>query len=1103
MARSLSSQHKRRYLLGGGAGMFALLCLSVLTPSGKASPAHAKPRDGSLKTPAGKTLAQTPVVGKLRYNRDVRPILADNCFSCHGPDSAARKAGLRLDKFAEATAAQGSLVAIVPGKPDKSEIIRRVTGQGPLMPPPEGHKKLTATQVATLKRWVSEGAQYELHWAYQPPTRVAPPAVSAQGAAWVRNPIDRFILARLEKEGLKPAAEADRRTIARRLSLDLTGLPPEPADVEAFVADKSANAYEKLVDKFLTNPHWGEHRGRYWLDAARYGDTNGIHIDNYREIWAYRDWVIKALNRNMPFDQFTIEQLAGDLLPNPTLDQRIATGFNRCNITTSEGGAIDEEYRVLYARDRTETTSAVFLGSTLNCAVCHDHKFDPFTQKDFYSMSALFNNTTQPIMDGNIQNTPPIILVPRDEDLPRFDKVTADLALARKEADSRKAAARVEFDKGLANGTALPDAKALAASIPTEGLLLQVPLNEGEGRMVQATVAGTTTKLTAAADPGWEAGSVGAKAFVRKMNSTVELPGAGDFEKEQSFSASLWVKIPNGNANGALIARMDDLHDFRGWDFWLQNGKIGTHIISKWPTDALKVVTRNMLEPGKWHHVCLTYNGKANTDAVALYVDGVAQEKDVEANVLKSTIRTQVPFKIGQRHTTSPVDGVAMEDLRLYGRVLAGDEVGRLMRGSRGVWLASRANSKTGGLTPAEKEELFTGWLNGADPTYRDLAGKVAALDTEEKAIRARGTQAHVMQEKSEEAMAFILARGDYDKHKEKVTPATPAILPAMPTDLPKNRLGFAKWLVRPENPLTARVTVNRFWQEVFGQGLVRTTGDYGVNGELPSHPELLDWLAVDFREHGWDIKRFFKQIVMSATYRQAATVTPDKQLRDPKNILISRAPRFRMDAEMVRDYALAASGLLVPKLGGPSVKPYQPDGVWEAVAMPGSNTRDYKRDTGEGLYRRSLYTFWKRSAPPASLEIFNAPTRENCTVRRERTDTPLQALVTLNDVQFIEAARTLAQRALLTGGTTDAAKIDFMATRLLARPLRTEERTVAAKSLADLKAFYAQAQNAKDAKELIMVGDSKPDSTLKPETLAPWTMLANQLMNLDEVLNK
>jgi hypothetical protein len=791
----------------------------------------------------------------ILFNRDVRPILAENCFPCHGPDSAARKAGLRLDQRQSAV----KHGAFVPGKPDESELISRVFSDDPAerMPPRASHKTLTPSQKERLRRWIAAGAEYQPSWSLIAPVRPQPPAV--KNPAWVRNPIDAFVLAALDERGLPPAAEADRRTLARRLSLDLTGLPPAPAEVEALVNDPSPAAYENLVDRLLASKRWGEHRARYWLDAARYADTHGIHFDNYREMWSYRDWVIEAFNRNEPFDRFTIEQLAGDLLPEPTLEQRVATGFNRCNITTNEGGVIGEEYLVLYARDRTETTARVWLGLTAGCAVCHDHKFDPLSQKEFYQMSAFFNNTTQAAMDGNVKDTPPTVFVPAEADRGRWPALEKDLADARRQLEERKKIVRADFDRRLA--------------------------------------------------------------------------------------------------------------------------------------------------------------------AVAAV-----------------------------------------------------------------------------GLSDAERNELFDGWLPDDRP-YGELTARVAALEPEQAAVQARGTAAHVMQERNEPATAFVLYRGEYDKRREPVAAATPALLPPMPADLPRNRLGLARWLLRPEQPLTARVTVNRFWQEVFGMGLVRTAEDFGVNGEMPSHGELLDWLAVEFRESGWDVKKLFRLLVTSAAYRQASVATPEKLEKDPPNRLLSRGPRFRMDAEMVRDYALAASGLMAPKIGGPSVKPYQPDGVWEAVAMMESNTRYYKQDEGENLYRRSMYTFWKRAAPPASMDILNAPSRETCTVRRERTNTPLQALVTLDDPQFVESARRLAQTALKDGGATGESRLDFVVRRLLLRPFRPEESQVALTTLEKLLQFYRA--HPPEAQALLAVGQSKADPAIDAATLAAWTMLANQLMNLDEVLNK
>lgn len=1059
--------------------------LSEAAPAKARKPA-AKPQKVALKP---KTLAPA---GKLEYNRDVRPILAENCFACHGPDSAARKADLRLDKFSEATAVKNGRAAILPGKPQASEAIKRILGDGPLMPPKASHKTLTAAQISTLKRWVAEGAVYEPHWSYIPPKRPALPAV--KNAAWVRNPIDRFILARLEKQGLKPAPEADRRTLARRLSLDLTGLPPDPADVEAFVNDKSPDAYEKLVDKFMASPHWGEHRGRYWLDAARYADTHGIHFDNYREMWSYREWVIKAFNANMPFDQFTIEQLAGDLLPKPSLDQLVATGFNRCNITTNEGGVIPEEYAVLYTRDRTETVSQVWLGTTAGCAVCHDHKFDPLSQKEFYELAAFFNNTTQNVMDGNIKDTPPIIPVPLEQDRPRFEALKTELKTAKEQVEGRKQTARADFDRWMTN----QQARATVPTVPTNGIVFHAPLGEGQGTEIEATLQGEKVKLTAGAEPNWQPGHVSQKAFHRKGASTLEVPQAGDFEKDQAFTVSAWVKLPNLDGGGAIVARMDDGNDFRGWDMWVEGGRVGMHIIHKWPEDALKATTRDPLQAGRWQHVTITYTGSGNVNGLRVFVDGVNRPLNPQSNQLRNTIRTTVPLKIGQRHTTSPIEGLGVHDVRLYNRALSDQEAAELARGSRAQYLVSRPADQ---LTAPEKDELFGWWLNGSDEQYRTLTARLSELENEDRMIKLRGTIAHVAQERGDEAMAFILNRGEYDQRKDKVNPDTPDIMPAMPSHLPKNRLGFAKWLLMPEHPLTTRVTVNRFWQELFGEGLVRTAGDFGITGELPSHPELLDWMAIEFREGAWDVKKFYKLLVTSATYRQAAIVTPEKKQKDPANRLLSRGPRFRMDGEVIRDYALAASGLLVRKFGGPSVKPYQPDGVWEAVAMIGSNTRDYRRDTGENLYRRSLYTFWKRSAPPASMEIFNAPNRETCVVRRERTNTPLQALVTLNDVQFVEAARHLAQRALKEGGPTADTQIDFLAKRLLARSFTPQELPVVKKSLSDLDTFYKG--HAKEAKELITVGESKPEESLGVERLAAWTMLVNQLMNLDEVLNK
>ena len=1032
--------------------------------------------------------AKPAVAAKLQYNRDIRPILSENCFACHGPDSASRKAGLRLDQREAAIAKE----AFKPGKASESELIVRILlpeSDDGLMPPVKSHKKLTAKQKETLKNWIDQGAEYELHWSFLAPKKPAVPTV--KDAKAVRNPIDAFVLAELEKKGLTFAPEADRRSLARRVSLDTTGLPPKVEDVEEFVNDKTADAYEKYVSKMLASPQWGEHRGRHWLDAARYADTHGIHFDNFRENWAYREWVINAFNENMKFDRFTTEQLAGDLLPNPTTDQLVATGFNRCNITTNEGGAISEEYLVLYNRDRTETVSQTWLGLTAGCAVCHDHKFDPFSAKDFYSLAAFFNNTTQAAMDGNIRNTPPVITVPKLEDRAKWDSIGKDVTAAKTKLDARKTEAKVDF----ASWAKAVKPADLAGKIPTEGLVFHAPLDEGAGQSVNAALGTKTQKIDFKEGYNWAMSRAGKKVFTTQAGPAIELPTVGDFEKGQGFSVSAWIAIDKKGKNGAIIARMDEGNAFRGWDVWIQNDRIGTHIINSFPQDALKVVAKKALAPNKWVHVTVSWDGTPKTTGIKIYLDGELQPFDIEADTLKSTVRTTVPFKIGQRNTTSRVAGIGLQDLRLYDRGLAAVEAQQLAGSQRTVDLLTKPVEKR---TPQETDELFNWWLVSQDAKYKDLANGHRTLQAEEATIKSRGTVAHISVEKKTPPEAYILKRGDYDKRGEKVGANTPSALPPF-KDLPQNRLGFAQWLLKSDHPLTSRVNVNRFWQEVFGNGLVKSSGDFGVTGDSPSHPELLDWLALEFQSK-WDVKEFFRTIFLSATYRQAATTTKEKLDKDPFNRMLSRGPRYRMDGEMIRDGALAASGIMVPKIGGPSVKPYQPDGVWEAVAMPGSDTRDYRRDSGENLYRRSMYTFWKRAAPPASMEIFNAPNRETCTVKRERTNTPLQALVTLNDIQFVEAARVLAEKAIGSGATDDV-RIEFVAKRLLSRSFRSDELAIVKDSLTALQVGYKA--KPLEAKKLLAVGDTKVTETIDPATFAAWTMLCNQLMNLDEFLNK
>jgi hypothetical protein len=1029
--------------------------------------------------------------GMIQYNRDIRPILSENCFACHGPDANKRAADLRLDQREDAVA-KG---AIAIGKPDESELVKRIFSTDPStqMPTPESHKVLTAQQKELLKAWIAEGAEYQGHWSFIPPVKPELPQV--RNAGWIRNPIDRFVLAELERRGIEPSPESELRSLVRRVCLDLTGLPPTPEEVERVMADSSPERYENYVDELLKRQEWGEQRGRYWLDYARYADTHGIHFDNFREMWSYREWVINAFNRNMPFDQFTIEQLAGDLLPNPDMDQRIATGFNRCNITTNEGGAIDDEYQVLYTRDRIETTGQVWLGLTVGCAVCHDHKFDPISQAEFYQLAAFFNNTTQRAMDGNVRDTPPIIPVPRMEDRARFADLASLIEQANGAVAARRAESRGPFDAMMTNREEIE--KTIWQNLPAnEALETHVPLTSNDLKWLQVSHQGQWKNIGLKKDATLVPGRISDMAY--QINDVFPQLPVGDFERDQAFSVSLWVKPSSDNQGGALVARMDEANNHRGWDVWTENGSVGMHIINQWPENAIKAVSTTRLSASRWQHVTVSYDGKSNVDGIKIYIDGEESGKNITAKSLTETIKTTVPFTIGRRSSGASATKAEIQDVRIYRKAIAAEEASQIAELPRRQYLLEKQ-----ARTPEETEELYSWYLRTKDTEHVRLSDEAQKLIAEKNDILKRGTVAHVMNEAPAPPKAFVLARGDYDKRGAEVQPATPAILPMMQEGLPKNRLGFAKWLLQPNHPLTTRVTVNRFWQELFGAGLVGSSGDFGATGQMPSHPELLDYLATSFRDDNWNTKNFFRLVVTSATYRQSASVSQEKLGQDPANKWLSRGPRFRMDAEMIRDYALATSGLLVNKLGGPSVRPYQPAGVWEAVAMPESNTRNYVADKGEGLYRRSMYTFLKRAAPPPNMDVFNATAREVCTVKRERTNTPLQALVTLNDVQFVEAARNLAAKTLLdpTLSNDVSGRVQSIAKKLIARPFRAEELGVVVASMNDLLAFYQQQPD--QAQQLISLGESKADASLNPGELAAWTMLVNELMNLDEVLTK
>jgi mono/diheme cytochrome c family protein len=1028
--------------------------------------------------------ASAPASRPLSYNEHIQPILAENCFLCHGPDSGTRKGKLRLDRAADATQPRGEReAAIKPGNVTESPVVERIlsTDSEEQMPPPDSHKKLKPEEIALLQRWIAEGAKYEEHWSLITPRRPPVPDLPRGfPAAWSKNPIDRFLAETIAAASLSPNREEDRARLLRRVTLDLTGLPPTPEELKAFAADRSAGAYERVVDRLLATDASAEHFARYWLDAVRYADTHGIHIDNYRSIWPYRDWVVNAYRRNLPFDQFTIEQVAGDLLPNATLDQKVASGFNRCLPTTSEGGAIAEEYEAIYAKDRVETLSTVWLGLTTGCASCHDHKFDPVSQKDFYSLAAFFRNNTMPAMDGNRHDTPPTLVVPAEGDRDAWTKLQAEIGARRDELQVRSKAVDTEFEAWLAT------ARTLA-----------VPPIDRTVRLHRALVE------MAADRPDAREGPFGPAPRLNDLDLVLGPPVPWLREAAESFS--LFVRIEQ-TPNGTLLSCLDAEAKTAGWALFLEHGKLGLHVADDQGAVKVRNVSGTVLAPGKWHHVLLTFDtASIRSRTIEVFLDGRQVVNSGVSAHLPADIRPTAPLRLGSRHgaddqAADRLTGgdVWVQELRRFDRgYFAPDakEIADLLVAFEGLRSAPEER------TAAQKKQLREHFLAAVDGPSLAVAAKLDRLLAQEDAMRARGGLTLVMEEKKDsEPFAHILNRGEYSQPGEKVGPAVPAALPPLPADGPRNRLGLARWLVAPSNPLTARVTVNRAWQQVFGTGLVESAGDFGVMGARPSHPKLLDWLAVDFRESGWDYRRLMRQLVTTAAYRQSAAVKPEMLERDPDNRFLARGPRYRLDAEQLRDQALAASGLMVAKLGGRPVRPYQPEGIWEEVAMKESTTRFYRPDAGENLYRRSLYTIWKRTAAPPAMELLNAPSREVACVRRDRTNTPLQALVTMNEPLFVEASRQLAARVLRESSRFDA-RLDAVALRLLGRTFSRDERAVLRRTHDDALAVYQR--DPALARQLLGVGASPVDPKLSAPELAAWTLVSSQVMNLDESLTK
>ncbi len=1018
------------------------------------------------------------------FRRDIRPILSDKCFLCHGPDNTDRQADLRLD-----TEAGAHESVIVPGSLEDSELWLRINSDDEdlVMPPLDSHKKLSKEEVGLFQRWILAGAKYDQHWAFRP---AEPPALPKGDASrFSKQPIDAFVLKRMKEKGLTPSPTATKETLIRRLSLDLTGLPPTIAEVDSFLNDSSPNAYEKLVDRLLQSDHFGQRMAVDWMDIARYGDTSVFHADGPRDMWRWRDWVVDAYNQNMPFDDFTVKQLAGDLLPNSTLEDKIASGFNRNNASTDEGGVIAEEYRVEYVVDRVKTTSMVWLGLSMECAQCHDHKYDPISQKEYYSFYAFFNQAADPGMQTRNGNQVPKVDVPDESKVAKIPGVESQIADNKKQLEVLLSETTEAFNAWVevARNRERPD--------PPNDMISHFAMDRVNKKQI-ADLANQNAKAEIVGRPKLESGRFG-KSLRTNNNIYLTSPTTGEsFERTDPFSFGCWI-YSEGKAVGSPIARMDDADNHRGWDlFFKGDGRVEAHIINAWPSNTINVLGPAKLKPKTWHHFFATYDGSSKAAGLKLFVDGKPIETKAEHDSLTETIKTKVPFTVGRRTPGFPFNG-RVDDVRIYDRELSPAEVAVLADSDPATPLLA---IDPGQRTAEQIAQLHKLYLQQENKSYQQHEKEIAKLERQLAELRKPLTTVMVMQDVPQMRQTFVLNRGQYDSpdKEQPVSPGVPEFLPQL-NDLPKNRLGMAQWIVSPDNPLTARVTVNRTWKMFFGNGIVKTIGDFGSQGQWPSHPDLLDWLATDFVANGWDTKRLIKQIVMSETYRQSSRQNDQHRMKDPQNLYLARGPRFRIAGEFVRDQALSISGLLVDQPGGPGVKPYQPPGLWNEVSLNG-NLR-FRQDKGDKLYRRSLYTYWKRSSPPPSMVIFDAPTREKCTVRRGATNTPLQALVLMNDPQFVEASRMFAERIMKEGGDSVESKIEFAIRAATARKPNAQTIDI-------LKSTYESelvvfSKNTERAEQLLSVGEKPRDKKLDVGQHAAWTIIGSMILNLDETVTR
>jgi hypothetical protein len=1045
-------------------------------------------------------LGSSPVQAQqVDFSRDIKPILSDTCYKCHGPDAAQRKADMRLDLQSVALADERVPVIIVPGAPGKSELWRRISSDDPdlQMPPPSADRTLSDEQRELIGRWIKQGASWQDHWSFVMPRRPALPTRSP----WIGNAIDSFVLARIEQAGLKPSPRAELETLIRRVTLDLTGLPPTQQELDAVLADKAPDAYERLVDRLLNSPRYGERMAIVWLDAARFADTSGYQTDGARSMWRWRDWVISSFNRNQPFDEFSIEQLAGDLLPDPTPDQIVATGFNRNHRSNSEGGIVPEEYLVEYAVDRVDTTATIWLGLTMGCARCHNHKYDPISQQEFYQVMAFFNNLPERGRVAKLGNSSPLVKAPTRQMARRLAELEAQIAGASEQLHQQRE--QIESSLRTWSETYQPtadDALVVAQSLavrlswddlehpwvaepaeqavpvepaePVRPAGLTLPEGQGEARFVEG-VEGKALKL-------------GGGHFVEAGNMI-------EFSGNDPITLATWIQ-PRSVQNGTIMSILKPEDDrATGFSWKLVDNRVQVNFGPRWLDDAIIIRTLEPLPSDHWSHLALVHDGSQLAPGLKLYINGELQQVEVLLDIFTGTFTTSPTVQFGIQGDQQGLDG-ELDETRFYKRALRPREIRVLAtRESIQQIIAMPEEDRREG----QREKLHRLFMDRyvAEP-LQDIFQRLRAWEIELETELRQVPTVMVMQENPQRQPTFVLMRGQYDKPGEEVEVGIPASLTGGTDRQVRSRLEMASWLVDGSNPLTARVIVNRFWYQYFGRGLVRTLEDFGSQGDLPTHPQLLDWLAMEFIESGWDVKAMQRLIVTSATYQQSSAVDERQLSVDPANLLLARAPRLRLQAEMIRDQALASSGLLVGTIGGPSVKPYQPEGLWKEIA-----SQVYVRDDAEKLYRRSLYTFWKRTVPPPMMMTFDAASRETCILSRSRTNTPLQALTLLNDVTFVEAARALAGEMLARGGSSPGDKLAWGFRQLTSRWPSDRERAILVKALQRSLARYQADQES--ALKLVGFGELKVPAGIDPVQLAAYTNVANLMMNLDEVVNR